>query len=85
MGHTLSEHHSTLYAIAPAIWIIVGIVAVCHGGGRIDLLAFSLVIVTTACWIFGEVEHRRQRYGAQIAPQRHGVALVPRSPPVEST
>ncbi|HUO40862.1 MAG TPA: hypothetical protein VMU34_24800, partial [Mycobacterium sp.] len=59
-----------------AFWIVVGIVAVIAFGDALTLLALALAIVTTAWWVFREVEQRvssgdARRYvtgvGARIA------------------
>lgn len=71
MRHTaISGQHDAHHTVA-AFWIIAGIIAVIAFGDVLTLLAVALAIVTTARWIFRQVEHRVERSDAEMAPVTH--------------
>jgi cbb3-type cytochrome oxidase subunit 3 len=68
MRHTtISGHHGTHDTVAAAFWIVAGMLAVVAFGDVLALLAFALAIVTTAWWVYREVEHRVERNDAEMA------------------
>jgi ABC-type Mn2+/Zn2+ transport system permease subunit len=72
MRHTtISGHHGTHNTVAAAFWILAGIIAVIAFGDALTLLAIALTIVTTAWWIYREVEHRVKGNDAEMARVTH--------------
>jgi len=72
MRHTtVSGHHGTHDTVAAAFWILAGMLAVVAFGDVLALLAFALAIVTTAWWVYREVEHRVERNDAEMALVAH--------------
>ena len=72
MWHTtISGHHGTHDTVAAAFWVLAGMLAVIAFGDVLTLLAVALVIVTTAWWVYREVEHRVERNDAEMAPVTH--------------
>ena len=76
MRHTtISGHHGTHDTVAAAFWIVAGVLAVVAFGDVLALLAFALAIVTTAWWVYREVEDRVERNDAgseaEMAPVTH--------------
>jgi hypothetical protein len=63
--NTISGHHGTHHTVAAAFWIVAGIIAVIAFGDALALLGVALAIVTTARWIYREVEHRMERNDAE--------------------
>jgi hypothetical protein len=70
---TISERHGARNRrmIAAAFWTVVGIVAVIALGDTLTVLVLALAAVTTARWIYREVEHRVNRTHAD--PSAHVV------------
>ena len=70
METTSSEQHGTHLPIAEALWILAGIILLIAFGDALTLLAlaFAIVTMTTAWWIYRKAEHRAERSGAQLAP-----------------
>jgi ABC-type bacteriocin/lantibiotic exporter with double-glycine peptidase domain len=72
MRHTTTSGHHH-YPIAEALWILAGIIMLIAFGDALVLLAlaFAIVTVTTAWWIYRRVEHRVERNDAELAPLSH--------------
>lgn len=65
---TISGHRGTHNAEAAAFWIFAGIIILIAIGDALAVLAVTIAIVTAISWIYGKVEHRSERTGAQMAP-----------------
>lgn len=63
METTSSGQHGTHLPIAEALWILAGIILLIAFGDALVLLvlAFAVVAMTTAWWIYGKVEQRAGR------------------------
>ena len=68
---TVSGRDNARHAATTAFWIVAGIIAVIALGDALALLAVAVAMVTTARWIYREVEHRSERNDAEIAPVTH--------------
>jgi hypothetical protein len=70
---TSSGQHGTHLPIAEALWILAGIILLIAFGDALTLLAlaFAIVTMTTAWWIYRKAEHRAERSDAQLAPVTH--------------
>ena len=72
MRHTtISGHHGNHDTVAAAFWIVAGMLAVIAFGDVLALLTVALAIVTTAWWVYREVEDRVERNEAEMAPVTH--------------
>lgn len=70
---TSSGQHGTHLPIAEALWILAGIILLIAFGDALVLLvlAFAVVAMTTAWWIYRKVEQRAGRNDAELAPVTH--------------
>jgi hypothetical protein len=73
METTSSGQHGTHLPIAEALWILAGIILLIAFGDALVLLvlAFAVVAMTTAWWIYRKVEQRAGRNDAVLAPVTH--------------
>ena len=73
MQTTISGQHGTHLPVAEALWILAGIILLIAFGDALVLLvlAFAVVAMTTAWWVYRKVEQRTGTNDAELAPVTH--------------